>query len=278
VQRITSRQNPIVAEYRDAARGALHDTLLLDGVHLIGEAIAAGLALRHVIIAADALERSDIAAIVERMNPATVEVATASGPVMEVVSPVRSSSAIVALAARPRADLVPFRGHAPVVIACDVQDPGNIGAIVRVVEAAGGSGVIVAGQSADPFGWKALRGSMGSALRLPLTSAATIEGAVAEARSHGRRVVATVPRGGVPLFSADLSGAIALLIGGEGQGLSRHVADAADLRVTIPMQPPVESLNASVAAAILLYEARRQREHMDASHRNAARIRTAGRH
>ena len=96
-----------------------------------------------------------------------------------------------------------FAGHRPLVlIACDVQDPGNLGAIVRVAEAAGATGLIAAGACADPFGWKALRGSMGSALRLPIAIARHVEEAVAEARRHGCRVVATVPRGGRSLFDA----------------------------------------------------------------------------
>jgi TrmH family RNA methyltransferase len=144
-------------------------------------------------------------------------------------------------------------------VAVDVQDPGNLGAIVRVAEAAGATGFTAAGGSANPFGWKALRGSMGSALRLPIASQATADEAVADARRHGCRVIATVPRDGRSLFDVDLTGPIAVLIGGEGQGLTPSVLDAAAERVTIPMQTPVESLNAAVTAALIVYEARRQR-------------------
>jgi tRNA G18 (ribose-2'-O)-methylase SpoU len=82
---------------------------------------------------------------------------------------------------------------------------------------------------------------------------------IAEARLHGCRVIATVPRGGRPLHEIDLRGPIAILIGGEGQGLTAAVVDAADERVSIPMQAPVESLNAAVTAGLIVYEARRQR-------------------
>ena len=88
---------------------------------------------------------------------------------------------------------------------------------------------------------------------------AALRYAVAEARRRGCRVIAAVPRDGRPVFDADLTGPIAVLIGGEGQGLSSAITGAADDRITIPMQPPVESLNAAVTAALLLYEARRQR-------------------
>ena len=100
---------------------------------------------------------------------------------------------------------------------------------------------------------------MGSALRLPIVTGVTADEALDAARRHGCRIVAAVPRDGRPIFEADLSGPIAILIGGEGQGLAAPLVEAADERVTIPMQPPVESLNAAVTAALLLYEARRQR-------------------
>lgn len=257
--RITSRQNPIVAEYRAAARGDAEGVLLLDGPHLLGEAAAAGLLIRHVLVAADALNSPEVTDILRRL-PTSVDVVEASAQVMDAASPVRSGSLVVALAARPSLAASPFRGEQSlVVVACDVQDPGNLGAIVRVAEGAGATGVIVAGQSADPFGWKALRGSMGSALRVPIARAATANDAVRTSHEHGARVVATVPRDGTDLYETRLTGPVVLLIGGEGPGLPPEAIRQADARVTIPMDAPVESLNAAVAAAVLLYEVRRQR-------------------
>src|SRR5205823_9329 len=118
---------------------------------------------------------------------------------------------------------------------------------------------MIAGHSANPFGWKALRGSMGSALRLPIAVHALTEDGIQEARQHGCRIVATVPTGGRSLFEVDWRGPVAILIGGEGSGLPTSVVAAADLAITIPMKAPVESLNAAVAAALVVYEARQQR-------------------
>jgi TrmH family RNA methyltransferase len=259
VRAISSRQNAIVAEYRAAARGEITDTLLLDGVHLLDEARAAGVRLRHVLIAADAVSRSDIATLLSHLDPHT-DVVRATGQVMAAVSPVRSASPIVALAAKPPTPHTVFAGpDALGVIVNDIQDPGNVGAIIRVSEAVGASGVVVAGRTADPFGWKALRASMGSALRVPIVSTSLLDDAVSDARAHGARIAATVPRGGTSPFSAPLKGPIALLIGSEGIGLPDSAVLEADMRLMIPMQPPVESLNAAVAAAVLLFEARRQR-------------------
>jgi TrmH family RNA methyltransferase len=262
MDRISSRQNAIVARYRAAAAGDEPGVMLLDGVHLVSDALAAPLPLRHLLIAADAVERGDIRPIVHAAGQAGIDMAMATAPVMSAVSPVRSSSVVVALADRPHDDAARlYSGPSPlVVIACDVQDPGNMGAIVRVAEAAGASGLVAAGQSANPFGWKALRGSMGSALRLPIVVHTDLDEAVAGARAHRCRLVATEPRGGRSLFDADLRGPVAALVGGEGRGLPQSIIDTADERVTIPMQSPVESLNTAVTAALIVYEVRRQRE------------------
>jgi TrmH family RNA methyltransferase len=261
MQRISSRHNPLVARYRAAARGDARDVLLLDGIHLVSEAAAAGVPLREAAVKSDAMTITEIGMLVERLTGAGVTVAVVSAPVMDAISPVHSSSTIVALADRNAAavDRV-YRGTAPLaIIAVDVQDPGNVGAIVRVAEAAGAAGVVAAGASADPFGWKALRGSMGSTLRLPVAVQPDVDRAVADARAYGCRVIATVPRHGRSLFDVDYRGPAAVLIGGEGPGLPPALAAAADELVTIPMQAPVESLNAAVTAALVAYEARRQR-------------------
>ena len=259
---ITSRQNPLVARFRDAARGDGGDVMLLDGPHLVGDAVDAGVGVQLAAVVSGAFERhDDLRELAAALARAGAEVAEVSAAVMDAISPVKSSSAVVALAKRPVFRIEQLYGSAAplVVVVVDVQDPGNVGAIVRVAEAAGASGVVAAGASAHPFGWRALRGSMGSALRLPIVSGMTAEEAVADAKGRGCRIVATVPRAGTSIFEADLGGPVVVLIGGEGAGLSAAVVDAADERVTIPMQAPVESLNAAVTAALVLYEARRQR-------------------
>jgi TrmH family RNA methyltransferase len=260
VRRITSRQNARVADYRAIAAGDVPDRLLLDGLHLLKDALDAGLPIHDVLVLSDARGSRDVEALVDRSMAGGAEIAEASAQVMDAVSPVRSPSRVVALASRPAAGTSMFDGICPLVaVACDVQDPGNLGAIVRVAEAAGAAGLIAAGRSADPFGWKALRGSMGSALRLPITMLESIDAAVLRVREAGCRIVATVPRDGDSLYDTDLRRRVAVLIGSEGDGLSHAVTSIADDRVTIPMATPVESLNAAVTAALVLYEARRQR-------------------
>jgi TrmH family RNA methyltransferase len=261
MQRITSRHNPLVARCRAIVRGDEPDLLLLDGAHLVAEAIAAGLRVHEVVVFEEALDREEMRRITDLISLRHIVLVSGSASVMDAISPVRSRSALVAIADKPtqKHEQLYAPGPALVAVAVDVQDPGNLGAIARVAEAAGASGFVAAGQSADPFGWKALRGSMGSALRLPIAVHARADDAVAEARRHGCRIVAASPKGGHSLFDADLIGPVAILVGAEGAGLPESARAAAELNVTIPMAPPVESLNAAVAAALLLYEARRRR-------------------
>ena len=166
---IASRQNPLVARCRAVARNEVDGFILLDGPHLVGEALVAGLTIEQTIVSEGDVSRADIAPLIARCERDGIPVTAATSMVMAAVSPVRSSSAIVAIAVRPAepADEPFAAANALVVIACDVQDPGNAGAIVRVAEAAGATALVVAGPSADPFGWKALRGSMGSAFATP---------------------------------------------------------------------------------------------------------------
>jgi TrmH family RNA methyltransferase len=146
------------------------------------------------------------------------------------------------------------------LVAVDVQDPGNLGALIRTAEAGGVTGAVITGSSAHPFSWKALRGSMGSALRLPVAIAPDIRAIISSLRAAGARTVASVPRGGQAPEDISWRGLVALLIGGEGPGLPPHVVSECDDRVTIPMTPGVDSLNVAVAGGILIYAARRQRQ------------------
>jgi TrmH family RNA methyltransferase len=254
---ISSRHHPLVSRFREAARGGAGTPLLLDGPHLVLEALGARIPLLDVAMSADVADTAEMAEIRRRV-PST-QIVTMQ--VMDALSPVRTPAGVVALADQPAShedDL--FSGAAPLlVIAVDVQDPGNLGAIIRTAEAAGASGVMATTSGADPMGWKAVRGSMGSVLRLPVLRVADAEEALAIAKRHGVRCAAAVRDGGDSMDATDLTGPLAIVVGGEGPGLSDAVIAASDLRVSIPMAPHVESLNVATAAALLVYEARRQR-------------------
>ena len=258
MDRVLSRQNPLVKRFRDVARGGLDGQILLDGEHLIAEALASAVMI-DVAAVGERLARS---ALVERMQRDRTRVVLVSESVLRAMSPVQAPSGIVAIGRTRRmtVDEVMAGRPALVLMLHDVQDPGNVGALVRATEACGGTGVICSERTADPFGWKALRGSMGSALRLPLAADVRLADAIVKARAHGLRMFATTVRDGTLLPACDLRPPAAILLGSEGAGLPEEVVEMADVRITIPMRRPVESLNVAVAGALVLYEAARQRD------------------
>ena len=257
METITSRQNPIVRRFRAAADGA--GEVVLDGAHLIEEALAASVLIE--LVAIDESAKTNVAALARRAELAGARVVRVPSKVLGAMTPVRQPSGIVAIAGRQERSLAEVLAAAPqmVLILDEVQDPGNVGAIVRVAEACGATGVIAGHGTADPMGWKALRGSMGSIFRLPVAVRQSLPEAVSAARALGIEILAAVPRDGVLLRAADLRRPVAVLLGGEGAGLPDSLVDLATTRLTIPMRPPVESLNVATAAALITYEAQRQR-------------------
>ena len=250
--------------FRAVAReGRADDTVLLDGGHLVEEALNSSIELGPVAF-------SDVAAVreadlVRRCTQSGVRVIRVPRTILDAMSPVRHASGVVALAQVKTPELatvVVARPPQLIIVLDSVQDPGNVGATVRAAEALGGTAVIAASGTADPLGWKALRGSMGSAFRLPVATASDMQDAMKTIRHAGIRTFATVPRGGTPLHRAALSMPSAVLFGGEGAGLSDELTRTADELLTIEMRAPVESLNVSIAAALVLYEASRQRPHV----------------
>ena len=260
VKSITSRHNSIVKRYREVARGEVPSLVLLEGPHLIEEAVAAHLPIHDVACSPQGLDLPGVQQLIQDLETAGVASWAVTDEVLHAMSPARSPAGIVALALRPVATLASALARAPqlVLVAVDVQDPGNVGAIIRAAEAGGATAAMFAGASADPFGWKALRGSMGSSFRLPVVATGTTQ-AVTAARASGLRLVATTPRGTRSLFEADLTGPVAFLVGAEGTGLSDDLVQSADEAIRIPMREPVESLNVAVASALVIYEASRQR-------------------
>ena len=264
MQSVTSRQNPLVRSLRALAAEPDPEgrRLLLDGVHLLRAAINAGVSMDLVAVAAsrldEASEEGDAARALDRGGTVVVSVADRVFPAL---SPLRTPSGIVAVARRQAFDPAEVCGGTdPLVLGVlHVQDPGNLGALLRAAEAGGATGALVGGGSASPFSWKAVRGSMGAVLRLPVVAGITSTTVVACLRTRGLRMIASVPRGGTAPEELDWTGGIGLLLGGEGSGIDDSTVSACDARVSIPMAAPVESLNVASAAAILIYAARRQR-------------------
>jgi TrmH family RNA methyltransferase len=263
MKHLSSRHNPLVATFRSISRGRHSDpsAVLLDGAHLVAEALSSRVDVRLAVISRRLMQTEEGLGLLRSLDAHGVETFSATDNVLSAMSPVATPSGIVAIAGRPSWSLGGVLAGTPqlVVAAVDVQDPGNVGAIARAAEAGGASGVVFCGTGADPFGPKALRGSMGSLFRLPSSAGADVEETIDAAKAAGARVLAAVPRGGVPMYETDLRPPTAFLLGGEGPGLPENLVARCNGRISIPMRPTVESLNVAIAAAVLVYEAARQR-------------------
>jgi TrmH family RNA methyltransferase len=258
---IRSRRNPLVqrlAALREGARAG--ETCLLEGPRLVLEALAAGVRIHE----AAASPRADRVAV---GRLALAALARAGGRTLRVhedvltsLSETEASQGLLAIGERPRVEAGRlFAGTPLVLVTVRVQNPGNLGGLLRTAEAAGATGALLCDGTADPYSWKALRGAMGSAFRLPIRRERSLEAGLEIARSHGLRLAATTASGGTSYDEVDWREPMALLLGSEASGLPEEAMSRADLRVRIPLEPPVESLNVGVAAGILLFEAARQR-------------------
>jgi RNA methyltransferase, TrmH family len=251
--KITSRRHPLVQACRRLAAGRGQDgDVLLDGEHLIEEAIGAGVTIATVL-AGDAAS-----ALARRAREHGADVFAASAEVVAAASPVDAPSGIVAIARWKPAPLDAAITSTSGLVAAllDVQDPGNVGSVIRSADAFGASSVVTVGSTADPSGWKAMRGAMGSTFHLPV-SRTTIDALLERAKRVKARVVATTARDAAPLDTVRLDGPTVLLLGNEGAGLPDAILERADARVRVPMRQGVNSLNVSVTAALILYEAAR---------------------
>jgi len=259
---IASRSNPRVKQLRAAFAG--HSRLsgglvAIEGEHLLFEAMRSGLAFKTIFL-------SERATAPEWM-PRSVELVELSEEVFASVVDTQSPQGIAALLVPPTwtlADAFPTATAAPLLlIAAGLQDPGNLGTLIRSAEAFGASAVLTTPGTVSEWNQKALRASAGSVFRVPVVGFSVAEIAALKLRGlHLYAAVADDPlnRKAAPLAEADLTQPCALLIGNEGSGLSAELLEISDTRVTIPTPGRVESLNAAIAGSLLLYEAARQRQ------------------
>lgn len=254
---IVSRQNAKLKTIR-RLRKSKGDKALLEGPHLVAEALAAGVALENVFLTPELAERGDGKRIVER---ADCEVEIVEPALLASLMDADTPQGALAVADLPRGGVtsLPHRPNGVYVYLDGVQDPGNLGAIARVAEAAGAAGLACGPGTADPNHPRALRASAGSLLRLPAAVGVAPEALRDHLAASAPQWIALVAHGGRELYEEPLDGALILALGAEGAGLSPVAERLADLRLRIPTAPPVESLNVATAAAVVLFELRRRR-------------------
>lgn len=253
---IRSSSNPLLKRVRAAATGRGEGELLLEGDRLVDEAHRAGLALSVVLVAE---QRADRRFELER---AGLAVRAVQDELLAAVSSLEHAPGCLALAPPPRARTpgeLELGRDALVVVAAGIQDPGNLGALARTAEAAGASAVLVTPGGCRPWSPKALRGSMGSLLRLPVAEIGAGPEDVSALAALGFRHVCARTRGGRSFDAFDWSGRVALWLSAETGGFPGPLARLAEdfEGVSIPMRGATESLNVTAAAAVLLFAAGR---------------------
>jgi TrmH family RNA methyltransferase len=282
---ITSRDNKWLKSFRAALQGAGpkdSEPVGLEGRKLVEDALSSGLEARAVLVS-DSGER-DLPRILEAASHSEAGIPRSrifrtTDKLFAGVSGTETPQGIAALFRQPVWDLEhalrgpvrrdgafssPMAGRSPlIVVMAAIQDPGNVGTIIRSAEAFGATGAIATRGTADPWSPKALRASTGSALRLPVLRGLAVPVVLAQLRISGAKIIAASAKSAATdaaILAEYLSGPAAIFVGNEGAGLPAEVEHAADAHIAIPMSEQVESLNAGVAASIVLYEAAKLRD------------------
>ena len=264
--RALGRHHPTIRRIRalgrDPSRRRAESVLIAEGHHLAREALTSGARIELVVVAPELERTAEGRELRDLIDDRALDCVETTATVLESLQDARAPQPILMLVHRPRGSVDDALGagdETPLVaVALGVQDPGNLGGLVRTADAAGAAACFVGEGCADPYHPRAVRATMGSVFRLPLFPEPGAE-TIRRLRQRDVRLVGTDPRQGVDYHRAALGGATALFFGGEGAGLRESWRAAMDAWVRVPMRASVESLSVGAAAAVLLFEAARQR-------------------
>lgn len=244
----------------------LENENIIEGKNAVIEAIRAGRALDKVYLVRDNDDKA-LAFIASNAKSAGVPVAECDRRKLDAMSQTHAHQGVIAVAAAREycsvADILAIaaeRGEDPFVVVCDgLEDPRNLGAVIRSAECAGAHGVIISKHHSAGLNATADKASAGAAEHMAVAKVANLTNALKELKKAGLWVYGAEAGGNAPLWKTDMKGPVCLVIGSEGAGISRLVLENCDFVLSIPMKGQVNSLNASAAASILLYEIVRQR-------------------
>ena len=239
---------------------------VIEGRNAVTEALRAGTPMDKLYIAKGETDRT-LSALAVQARKAGVVVVECDRRKLDAMSETHSHQGVIALAAAKAYATVEDilaaareRGEPPLIVVCDeISDPHNLGAIIRTAECAGAHGVIIPKRRSAGLTAVVAKTSAGAVSYMPVARVPNIPALLKDLQKAGVWVFGTAAEGSVPLYEADLKGPAAIVIGSEGDGMGRLVREHCDFLVSIPMKGRISSLNASAAAAVLLYEALRQR-------------------
>jgi TrmH family RNA methyltransferase len=233
---------------------------LIEGVKMVEEALRDKLGVKQVI-ASPSLTQHHGKGVIRLAEGRGVDILWISDRLMGGVAESRTPQPVMAVVEMREHGEEALIAHSSglIVIAHQLQDPGNLGTIIRTAEAVGAAGVAITRNSVDPHNPKTVRASMGSILRMPVVKIADAQGFLGKCKKAGFQAAAMALQGDRNLFDADMTKPTAVMFGQEGSGLQGSLLESVDLRLRIPMAKTIDSLNVATSAAVVLYEALRQR-------------------
>jgi TrmH family RNA methyltransferase len=260
---ITSRDNSLLRQVRAVRDGKVDELIYVEGLRLCEEALRSRLAIDAVVVSEELLRKERVARVIDELSQGAKRVGSVSEKLLESVSYTKTPQGIIVLAQRPESyesRLAAQLDASPLLVVLhQINNPVNVGAILRTSEAAGAAGVITTKNTSDPYSPKSLRGAMGSAFRLPIWSGPSYTETIDWCGQRGIATICADVDATTGYTEIDWTRPSALILGPESTGLSAEELQVADQRVSIPMQGMAESLNVAVAAGILLFESARQR-------------------
>lgn len=255
IEKITSRENEKVKYARRVRDGKEPASIFIEGSRLGGEALSSTLEIETVFVTHRFTESQSFSKIANKLE----QVFTVPESLLESIADTNSPQGIVILAKRPAFKFADAETGMSIFL-YQINNPANLGAVVRTAEAAGFDRILISLGSADPFSSKALRASMGSAFRTQIFEGCVLDSAIERSKKNGTEVVAVDAKGS-SIYSADFANRPRMFVfGSEAHGLPDEVLNQVVSVVSIPMNSPVESLNLAVSCGIILFEARRQTE------------------
>jgi TrmH family RNA methyltransferase len=262
--RLTGSGNPVIKEVRSLRNRSAREEkglYFIEGYRFVAEALKASADIIYIIVSETFLAghgKEDLTGMVEQSS---IRCYVVPDHMFESISDTKNPQGILAVLRldRKKPGEAGF-GNGMLVIMDMVMDPGNMGTIIRTADAAGCAGIIVTDGCVDVFNPKVLRSTMGSIFHIPVYHCGSVEETLKKVKESGFLILASHLEGSTGIFDVDLTGNIALVIGNEAGGISEAAVQSADLLVKIPMEGGAESLNVSVAAGIMMFEAVRQKK------------------
>jgi len=236
------------------------DRIPVEGPKLVGEALRSDLVVEEIYLCASRAQESELQEIRDEAERRGASTCLVADRVYDSLADTEAPQGIIALVKLPQFVLDDLTKGTPFLfVAEQLQDPGNLGTLIRSAEAFGVRAVLLADNSVSPANQKVVRASAGSLFRMPVLTGFQPDRLFGDLHQRGFTLIAATPRGGQDFRKVDYRGLAALVVGNEGRGLSNRALNQIDLRVTIPLSVNVESLNVAVASSIIFSEVARQR-------------------